>query len=85
MAGILYIPFWRAGGWEQITYRTQLYFTPLSQGSVRLGIYFFSGNPRSRLRTMLDRLGIVTWLVAAALLILWGVRLAHHFNILYYL
>lgn len=41
MAGFLYIPFWRAGGWEQITYRTQLYFTPLSQGSVRLGIYFF--------------------------------------------
>ncbi|MBN1310734.1 MAG: hypothetical protein JXB30_04875 [Anaerolineae bacterium] len=41
MAGFLYIPFWRSGGWEQITYRTQLYFTPLGQGSSRLGIYLF--------------------------------------------
>jgi hypothetical protein len=41
MAGFLYIPFWRAGGVEQITYRTQLYFAPLSQGPVRLGIYLF--------------------------------------------
>ena len=41
MAGFLYIPFWRAGGFEQITYRTQLYFAPLSQGPVRLGIYLF--------------------------------------------
>src|SRR5512136_2740390 len=41
MAGFMYIPFWRAGGWEEITYRTQLYFTPLSQGPVRLGIYLF--------------------------------------------
>lgn len=50
----------------------------------RLAIYFFSGNPHSRLRTMHDRLGIVTWLVAAALVILWAVRLAHHFNMFKY-
>lgn len=39
--GILYIPFWRSGGWEDITYRTQLYFAPLSQEPVRLGIFLF--------------------------------------------
>src|SRR5207247_910890 len=39
--GILYIPFWRAGGWQEITYRTQLYLAPLSQEPVRLGVYFF--------------------------------------------
>jgi hypothetical protein len=73
-------------------FRSAFHFNPMGpilfilcclQIPYRLGIYFFSGNPRSRLRTMLDRLGIVTWLVAAALLILWGGRLAHHFNILY--
>jgi hypothetical protein len=41
MTGFLYIPFWRAGGWEEVTYRTQLYFTPLSQKPVVLGIYLF--------------------------------------------
>jgi len=41
MAGFMYIPFWRAGGWEDITYRTQLYFAPLSQESVRLGIFLY--------------------------------------------
>jgi hypothetical protein len=41
MAGFLYLPFWRSGGWEEITYRTQLYFTPLGQASSRLGIYLF--------------------------------------------
>ncbi len=37
----LYIPFWRSGGWEDITYRTQLYFAPLGRESVRLGIYLY--------------------------------------------
>jgi len=37
----LYIPFWRAGGWEDITYRTQLYFSPLSQSPVKLGVYLY--------------------------------------------
>lgn len=41
MAGFLYIPFWRAGGWEDITYRTQLYFAPLAQEPVRLGIFLY--------------------------------------------
>ncbi len=41
MNGVLYIPFWRAGGWEDITYRTQLYIAPLSQEPVRLGVFFF--------------------------------------------
>lgn len=47
--GYLYIPFWRAGGWQDTTYRTQLYFAPLSQESVRLGIYLFEngGKPWS--------------------------------------
>jgi hypothetical protein len=39
--GILYIPFWRAGGWNEITYRTQLYIAPLSQEPVRLGVFLF--------------------------------------------
>lgn len=39
--GFMYIPFWRTGGWEDITYRTQIYLTPLSQGPVRLGLYLF--------------------------------------------
>ncbi len=37
----LYIPFWRAGGFANFTYRTQLYFAPLSQAPVRLGIYLY--------------------------------------------
>jgi hypothetical protein len=41
MNGILYIPFWRAGGWQDITYRTQLYLSPLSDEPVRLGVFFF--------------------------------------------
>jgi hypothetical protein len=41
MDGFLYLPFWRSGGWEQITYRTQLYLTPLAQEPVRLGVYLY--------------------------------------------
>jgi hypothetical protein len=41
MAGFMYLPFWRAGGWEDITYRTQLYLTPLSQQPVRLGVFLY--------------------------------------------
>jgi hypothetical protein len=41
MNGILYIPFWRAGGWQDITYRTQLYLSPLSDEPVRLGVFLF--------------------------------------------
>lgn len=41
MARFMYIPFWRSGGWEDITYRTQLYLAPLSQSRVRLGVFFF--------------------------------------------
>jgi len=41
MSGFLYLPFWRSGGWEDITYRTQIYLTPLSQQPVRLGVYLF--------------------------------------------
>jgi hypothetical protein len=41
MAEFMYIPFWRAGGWQEITYRTQLYLTPLSQGPVRLAVFFY--------------------------------------------
>lgn len=41
MARFMYIPFWRSGGWEDITYRTQIFLTPLSQGRVRLGVFFF--------------------------------------------
>ena len=37
----LYVPFWRTGGWDDIQYRTQLYFAPLSQGPVRLGLFLF--------------------------------------------
>jgi hypothetical protein len=42
----MYIPFWRSGGWEDITYRTQLYFAPLSRGRVRLGIYLYENGGR---------------------------------------
>lgn len=41
MARFMYIPFWRTGGWEDISYRTQLYLTPLSRGRVRLGVFLF--------------------------------------------
>jgi|GEM_PF-867507 len=40
-AGFLHIPFWRSGGWEDITYRTQLYLCPLSQEPVELAVYLF--------------------------------------------
>lgn len=46
MAGFLYLPFWRAGGWEDITYRTQIYLTPLSQEPVRLGVFLFENGGR---------------------------------------
>jgi hypothetical protein len=42
----LYVPFWRAGGYEQIQYRTQLYLAPLSQAPVQLGVYFFENGGR---------------------------------------
>lgn len=41
MANFMYIPFWRSGGWEDISYRTQLYLTPLSQDTVRLGVFLY--------------------------------------------
>ena len=41
MARFMYLPFWRAGGWEDITYRTQIYLTPLSRGPVTLGVFLF--------------------------------------------
>lgn len=44
--GIMYIPFWRAGGWEDITYRTQLYLAALSQEPVRLGVFLFENGGR---------------------------------------
>jgi hypothetical protein len=46
MNGVLYVPFWRAGGWQDITYRTQFYIAPLSQEPVRLGIFFFENGGR---------------------------------------
>ncbi|GAB4470577.1 MAG: hypothetical protein Kow00124_06820 [Anaerolineae bacterium] len=46
-AGFLHIPFWRAGGWEDITYRTQLYFCPLSTEPVELGIYLFENGGKA--------------------------------------
>lgn len=39
--GFLHLPFWRSGGNDDTQYRTQLYFCPLSQEPVELGIYFF--------------------------------------------
>ncbi len=44
--GFLLLPFWRAGGWEDVTYRTQIYLTPLSQRPVRLGVYLFENGGR---------------------------------------
>ncbi len=44
--GFLYIPFWRAGGWEDITYRTQIYLTPLAQTPVRLGVFLYENGGR---------------------------------------
>lgn len=41
MDEFLLLPFWRSGGWEEITYRTQIYLTPLSQQPVELGIYLY--------------------------------------------
>ena len=47
MSGFMYIPFWRAGGWEDITYRTQLYLAPLSQEPVRLGVFLFENGGKA--------------------------------------
>ncbi len=47
MEGFLYIPFWRAGGWAEFTYRTQLFFTPLSRGPVRLAIYLYENGGKA--------------------------------------
>ncbi len=41
MSGFMYLPFWRAGGWQDITYRTQIYLAPLSEQPVTLGIYLY--------------------------------------------
>ena len=41
MSGFMYIPFWRAGGWQDITYRTQIYLAPLSEQPVTLGVYLY--------------------------------------------
>lgn len=46
MASFMYIPFWRSGGWEDISYRTQLYLTPLSQDAVRLGVFLYENGGR---------------------------------------
>lgn len=50
MSGFLNIPFWRTGGWEDITYRTQIYLTPLSREPVRLSVYLYEngGKPWAR-------------------------------------
>lgn len=45
--GIMYIPFWRAGGWEDITYRTQIYLSALSQEPVRIGVFLFENGGRA--------------------------------------
>jgi hypothetical protein len=50
----LYVPFWRTGGWDDIQYRTQLYFAPLSQGSVRLGLFLFENGGRAWANKPLD-------------------------------
>jgi hypothetical protein len=47
MDGFLYLPFWRAGGAEQFTYRTQLYLAPLGQGPVRLGVYLYENGGKA--------------------------------------
>lgn len=41
MDGFLYIPFWRAGVAKNVTYRTNLYFTPLSRSPVDLAFYLY--------------------------------------------
>jgi hypothetical protein len=43
----MYIPFWRAGGWEDITYRTQIYLSALSQEPVRIGVFLFENGGRA--------------------------------------
>lgn len=44
--GFLHLPFWRSGGNDDTQYRTQLYFCPLSQEPVELGVYFFENGGR---------------------------------------
>lgn len=46
MNGFLYIPFWRAGGLQKFTYRTQLFLAPLSQEPVRLAVYLYENGGR---------------------------------------
>jgi hypothetical protein len=43
----MYVPFWRTGGWDDIQYRTQLYFAPLSEGPVRLGLFLFENGGKA--------------------------------------
>ena len=50
----LYVPFWRTGGWDDIPYRTQLYFAPLSQGPVRLGLFLFENGGKAWANKPLD-------------------------------
>jgi len=47
MNGFMYIPFWRSGGWDDITYRTQLYFAPMSNEPVKLGIYLYENGGKA--------------------------------------
>ena len=46
MNGFLYIPFWRAGGYQKFTYRTQLYLAPLCQSPVTLALYLYENGGR---------------------------------------
>lgn len=46
MSGFLYIPFWRAGGYQKFTYRTQLYLAPLCQNPVTLAVYLYENGGR---------------------------------------
>nr|MBN1228358.1 hypothetical protein [Anaerolineae bacterium] len=46
MDGFVYIPFWRSGTWEDITYRTQIYLAPLNNEPVSLGMYLYENGGR---------------------------------------
>lgn len=46
MNGFLYIPYWRAGSYQKLTYRTQLYIAPLCQNPVTLAVYLYENGGR---------------------------------------
>jgi hypothetical protein len=46
MDGFMYIPFWRAGGYQKFTYRTQLYLAPLCQNPATLAVYLYENGGR---------------------------------------